>query len=390
MIATNSHIHTPYSFSAFQSVAQAVDLARREGVMALGINDFYTTAGFEEFALLCGGARILPLFNLEFITLSEEGKKAGMLYNDPKNPGRIYVCGKGLHRPFRLSPGNEGLLGRAMEAGQEQSRKMIGKVNELLGSVGAPFRLDFQTVRRDLAKDLVRERHIARAVRVEAMRQWKDPAALAAFFKALYSGKDSKADFAAAASEGAAGPATAALENEIRNQVLKAGGAGYVEEDNASFLRTGQAFALVRDGGGVPCYPVLLDDEKGGMTPFEGDWHALAKALCGMGVAMVELIPNRNAQPKALEFSRHFRKEGFAVLLGTEHNAPDMIPLTPRCRGGEPLGEELAEIGYKGACVVAAHQERTARGGKGFTGPEDREALEAEGAEAIGAAGRGR
>jgi hypothetical protein len=77
-----------------------------------------------------------------------------------------------------------------------------------------------------------------------------------------------------------------------------------------------------------------------------------------MGVGIVELIPNRNAQPKALEFSRFFRREGFSVLLGTEHNAPDMIPLTPRCRGGAPLGEELADIGWRGACVVAAHQER--------------------------------
>jgi len=389
MPKTNGHIHTPYSFSAFQSVAQAVDLARREGLKALGINDFYSTAGFDEFARLTREARIQPLFNMEFITLSEEGRKAGILYNDPKNPGRIYACGKGLRRPFRLSPANEALLERAMEASQEQSRKMIEKVDGLLAAMGAPFALDFQAVRRDLAKDLVRERHIARAIRVEAMKRWSAAADLAAFFKALYSGKESKADFTAAAAEGASGPATAALENEIRNQVLKAGGRGYVEEDNASFLRTEQAFALVRDAGGIPCYPVLLDDEKGGMTGFEGDWPALARSLRAMGVGMVELITNRNAQPKALEFCRFCRREGFPVLLGTEHNAPDMIPLTPQCRGGAALGEELTEIGWRAACVVAAHQERTARGGKGFTGPESRDALEAEGAKVIEAAGRG-
>lgn len=389
MTRTNGHIHTPYSFSAFSGIPQAVDMARAEGVRVLGINDFYTAAGFEEFASACRGAGIYPLFNLEFITLSEEGKKAGILYNDPKNPGRIYACGKGLRRPFRLSASHEALLRRAMDASQEQSRRMILKVNELLAAVAAPFRLDFESVRRTLARELVRERHIARAIRVEAMKRLSAPADLAAFFQALYSGKGSKADFRAAAAEGAAGPATAALENEIRNQVLKAGGKGYVEEDNASFLRTEQAFELVRDAGGIPCYPVLLDDEKGGMTPFEGDWPALVKSLRAMGVAMVELIPNRNAQPKALEFARFCRAEGFSLLLGTEHNAPDMIPVTPQCRGGVPLGEELSEIGWKGACVVAAHQERVARGEAGGTGPERRDALEAEGARTVEAAVRG-
>lgn len=36
----NAHIHTPYSFSAFGSIDQALDAALAEDVKVVGINDF--------------------------------------------------------------------------------------------------------------------------------------------------------------------------------------------------------------------------------------------------------------------------------------------------------------------------------------------------------------
>jgi len=45
----NNHIHTPYSFSAFDTVTQAVRLAVAEDLRILGINDFYVTDGYQEF-----------------------------------------------------------------------------------------------------------------------------------------------------------------------------------------------------------------------------------------------------------------------------------------------------------------------------------------------------
>ena len=49
----NNHIHTPYSFSAFQSIDEAVKMAADEDVRVLGINDFYVTDGYEEFIRIC-------------------------------------------------------------------------------------------------------------------------------------------------------------------------------------------------------------------------------------------------------------------------------------------------------------------------------------------------
>ena len=65
----NGHIHTPHSFSAFESIEQAFLLAKSEGVSVLGINDFYTTDGYDEFAALAAKHKVFPLFNIEFMAL---------------------------------------------------------------------------------------------------------------------------------------------------------------------------------------------------------------------------------------------------------------------------------------------------------------------------------
>jgi len=46
----NAHLHTPYSFSAFTDISQALNMAVNENVKVVGINDFYTTDGYSEWA----------------------------------------------------------------------------------------------------------------------------------------------------------------------------------------------------------------------------------------------------------------------------------------------------------------------------------------------------
>ncbi len=60
----NGHIHTPHSFSAFSEIKQAFEMAKTEGVSVLGINDFYTTDGYNEFAELAVENKVFPLFNI--------------------------------------------------------------------------------------------------------------------------------------------------------------------------------------------------------------------------------------------------------------------------------------------------------------------------------------
>jgi len=95
----NGHIHTPYSFSAFSTIEQAFMMAREEGISVLGINDFNTTDGYPEFASLAKKYRVFPLFNIEFMALQKEEQLQGIRVNDPVNPGRTYLSGKGLRFP---------------------------------------------------------------------------------------------------------------------------------------------------------------------------------------------------------------------------------------------------------------------------------------------------
>ena len=88
IVDVNAHLHTPYSFSAFDGVCQALDMAAAEGVKVVGINDFYSLDGYKEWSEECGKRHLFPLFNIEFISLNVEDQAAGVRVNDPNNPGR--------------------------------------------------------------------------------------------------------------------------------------------------------------------------------------------------------------------------------------------------------------------------------------------------------------
>ncbi len=96
MIDVNAHLHTPYSFSAFSDVKQALDMAASEGVKVVGINDFYSMDGYREWKEGCAERALFPLFGIEFISLNAEDQAAGLRVNDPNNPGLTYISGKGL------------------------------------------------------------------------------------------------------------------------------------------------------------------------------------------------------------------------------------------------------------------------------------------------------
>src|SRR5512133_519854 len=96
VLLVNGHFHTPYSFSAFTEIEQVFRMAEAEGVQVLGINDFYTTDGYAEFAALAAKYKIFPLFNIEFMSLQKDLQDANIRVNDPANPGRTYFSGKGL------------------------------------------------------------------------------------------------------------------------------------------------------------------------------------------------------------------------------------------------------------------------------------------------------
>jgi hypothetical protein len=162
----------------------------------------------------------------------------------------------------------------------------------------------------------------------------------------------------------------AALENEIRSNLLKSGGAAFVEEDENSFLELRKIIKIIIKAGGIPCYPVLLDDPSGKFTEFEDDPEKLYGSLKLLGIECIELIPARNDFTILKNFVEFFHKKGFIITFGTEHNTPEMVPLTITTRGSKPVDESLKKIAWEGACVIAAHQYLRADGRQGYVLPD--------------------
>ena len=352
----NSHIHTPYSFSAFDNLDTAFSMAKEEKIAVLGINDFFVTDGYEAFGSGCFKNNIFPLFNIEFIGLLKEEQKKGIRINDPNNPGRIYFSGKGLDTPFVPGWITRRQLNSMISKSQVQIRAMIDKLNGPIAGVNPNLSLSYEGIKIRFAKELVRERHIAKAIRQMAGENYNTKEGQIEFIEALYGGKKSKA--------GIEDPAR--LENEIRSNLLKAGGSAFVPEDESSFLPLKKIIKIIAGAGGIPCYPVLLDDPAGNYTEFEKDAEKLFVNLTSFGVECVELIPGRNDLAILKPFVDFFYNKGFVILFGTEHNTPELTPLTVSARGSVKLDESLKKISWEGACVVAAHQYLRAHGRQGY------------------------
>lgn len=352
----NGHIHTPFSFSAFDKMEKAFQMAKEENIAVLGINDFFVADGYETFNNGCLRYNIFPLFNIEFIGLLKAEQKNGIRINDPNNPGRIYFSGKGLDYPFSLTWMQKWQLNRVKRESQDQVKAMIVKLNRLINNTNPSLSLSYDGIRERFAHELVRERHLAKAVRHLAAENYVNPDEQLSFIESLYGDKKSKT--------GISNPA--ALENEIRSNLLKAGGAAFVEENESSFLKLKRIVEIIVKAGGIPCYPVLLDDPSGKFTEYEADAEKLYVALTSLGIGCIELIPGRNDYSVLKNFVEFFNRKGFVITFGTEHNTPELTPLTVTARGLTPLDDSLKRIGWEGACVIAAHQYLRAHNRQGY------------------------
>ena len=357
---SNGHIHTPYSFSAFSALETAFKMAVEEKIAVLGINDFYVTDGYDAFHDGCVKNRIFPLFNIEFIGLLKEEQKKGIRINDPNNPGRIYFSGKGLDYPFKVSWLQRRQLRIIKKESQAQIKAMIVKLNQLIQQEKPDIELSYSTVKKIYAHELVRERHIAKALRELVINTSPVEEEQLHFLESLYGGRKSKT--------GMSKPT--ALENEIRANLLKSGGAAFIEEDESSFLELRKIIRIIIKAGGIPCYPVLLDDSSGRFTEFESDPEKLYQSLKHLGIECIELIPGRNDLVILKKFVDFFHQKGFIITFGTEHNTPEMMPLTVTTRGSVVLDDSLKKIAYEGACVIAAHQYLRADGRQGYVLPD--------------------
>ena len=342
----NNHIHTPYSFSAFQSVTQAVRSAVAENVRILGINDFYVTDGYKEFTDECIDHGMFPLLNIELIGISKEDQEAGIRVNDPGNPGRTYISGKGLSFPVVLPDHQAKKLQSIVTESNNQVSKMIELLNEWLRQQKVDISLSVEEIMEEHAVNLLRERHVAKMMRLKLEERASNDLEFYELLDKVYGGKSfdkKRSDIAG-------------TEEELRARLLKSGAPAFVPEDDKAFLPLDEIVEIIRDSGGIPTYPVLLDGAGDQITEFENGKEQLLEVLEERGFQSIEFIPLRNQFAKLKEYAEYFYDNGFVVSFGTEHNTSAMRPLTVSCKEDVPLDDRLMEISFNGAAYVAAHQ----------------------------------
>ena len=354
----NAHIHVPPNFSAFDSVRHAVTVAAYQGVRVLGLSNYYDFAVYAEVAETCRQLGIFPLFGLEIIALLDELKHAGTLINDPGNPGRMYLCGKGVLFFDSLTPEADNLMQVTRRNDTLRMRHMVVLLEGIFKQHSVATGLDEGTI-----IDKVMQRHRVRREAVYLQERHVAQAFQEAFFLAVEpAGRREILSTIIGTSSKAAPEDPIAVQQEIRSHLMKVGKPAFVPE---TFLNFEQAYRLILELGGIPCYPTLAD----GAAPvcsYEDPPEKLIPELKRRRIHCAELIPIRN-QPQVLErYVRVLREAGMIVTAGTEHNTFDLLPLEPLCVNSRPIPEPIQEIFWEGACVVAAHQFLAAHGKSGY------------------------
>ena len=247
----NTHVHLPPNFSAFRTVEQAVDLAAGAGVQVLGSSNYYDFDVYARFAHSARAQGVFPLFGVEIISLVAELKTAGVKVNDPDNPGRMYLCGKGITRFSPMPAEAQRLMQQIREADRVRIEVMIERVTAVMQNKGIRTTVTAKSVQSALARRYavpvstvyLQERHVAQAFQE-------------ALFAQVGSGERAATLARVLGAQCMAPDDPVAVQNQIRSCLMKAAKPAYVEE---SVLDADIAYALVLALGGVPCYPILAD-----------------------------------------------------------------------------------------------------------------------------------
>ena len=358
----NAHVHLPPNFSAFESVRDAVNLAAEQSIGALGVSNYYDYEVYGNFVDCAREKGIFPLFGLEIICMDGALRDDGIKINDPGNPGKIYIGGKGITRFDEMTPEAARLLEVIRRNDSARMAQMVERMEQIFAERGLETGIDETAVvdmivRRhgsDRNTVYLQERHASQAFQEALFEKVPPEQRIERLNRVL--GAETKAkdpeDFVA-------------MQNDIRSHLMKAGKPAFVDETFVSF---DDAHQLILELGGVPCYPTLAD----GASPicqFEESPDELIAEIQKRNIHAVEWIPIRNTTRVLREYVVKMREAGLAVAAGTEHNTLDLIQFDPFCKDGD-VPDDIRAIFWEGACMVAGHQFLTLHGECGFVDGE--------------------
>ena len=357
-MAFNTHLHVPPNFSAFTTVEDAVAPSAREGVKVIGTSNFHDFGVYDRFDAAAKQHGLAALFGLEFISLLEEEQRNGVKINDPANPGRAYVCGKGIPAPTDPSPETKAFMDAAKASNEERTSAMIDLIRDLFAKAGLKVDVTYQSIvdviaeRAEVPQEWVvlQERHVALGFQV-ALFENIPVENRAALLEKVYGQAPKAAPDDAIATQG-----------ELRSRLMKAGCPAFIEETPVLFT---DALKFIRGLGAITIYPTLAD----GVIPicgYEDPVEDLIERMAGHDIYGAELIPVRNTPEVVEKYVKTWREAGIFVMVGTEHNTQERIPVAPTCLNSVPLSDDVMDITWEGTCIVAAHQHLMQQGKAGY------------------------
>ena len=163
----NNHIHTTYSFSPYSPTA-AVYAARMEGLCTAGIIDHDSISGAEEFLEAAKIVDMPVTIGMEARISMEGTRLEGRRTNNPDQVGVSYMTIQGV--PHNKINTLTEFFKPYQAARHERNRKMIAKINELVG-VNLDYDKDVLPLSMAAENGGVTERHLMYALALELEKQ---------------------------------------------------------------------------------------------------------------------------------------------------------------------------------------------------------------------------
>ena len=163
----NNHIHTTYSFSPYSPTA-AVYAARMEGLCTAGIIDHDSISGAEEFIEAAEIIGIPVTIGMEARVSMDGTRLEGRRTNNPDQVGVSYMTIQSVPHD-KISVLTE-FFKPYQAARHARNRKMIGRINELVG-VSLDYDRDVLPLSEAANNGGVTERHLMYALAIELVKQ---------------------------------------------------------------------------------------------------------------------------------------------------------------------------------------------------------------------------
>ena len=307
----NLHVHTFFSYNAFgHSPSSLAWLARREGIQLMGIIDFDTLEGTEEFLWSCEQLQVRGTVSLETrIYLPEFSDR---VITSKGQPGVAYYILSGF-ASGNLSPQAQAKYGELKRYLTSRNHRILQSLNDYL----SPLVVDYQ---RDVvslsAGETPTERHIMEAYYQSAIKSIDNPIP---FWSEKLGMDPSEIE--------RLHPQPSTFRRVMREKLVKTGDIAYQAPGTENYPTLG----LVNDLAGLTdSLPTLV--WANGTYPGEQEEAVLLDYLVDNGLAGMNIVPDRSINVP--ESDKDFRLKclyevvelaaqyDLPIFIGTEMNQP--------------------------------------------------------------------